>query len=131
MRKICFLGLGSNEPTNCYILKAQTLLRGLFPDIVFDRLQRTAPVDFICDRLFFNQVAKCTTSLNKENMIAILKETEKILGRKPEDKQQGIVRIDIDLLIYDGERLKFKELQRNDILDGLKRLTTSRNNKSR
>ncbi len=123
MRKICFLGLGSNEPTNCYILKAQALLRSFFPDIVFDRIQRTVPVDFINDKLFFNQTARCSTLLSIEDMTAILKQTEKKLGRRPKDKQSGIVRIDIDLLIYDGKQLKTKELQRHDIIEGLKRLS--------
>ena len=56
-------------------------------------------------------------------MTAILKQTEKKLGRRPKDKQPGIVRIDIDLLIYDGKQLKTKELQRHDIIEGLKRLS--------
>lgn len=98
------------------------MLRNLFPDIIFDRLQQTAPVDFICEHPFFNQVARCTTSLTLEDLTATLKKTERIIGRKPEDKHRGIVKIDIDLLIYDGILIKSKELKRSDIHDGLKRL---------
>ena len=103
---LCILGLGSNESTPAIIHEAANRLRRWFPDIVFSRLVQTSPVDFASPRPFYNCVAACTAQLSPAGLRARLKELEKALGRQKEDKARGIVRIDLDLLEYDGEVLK-------------------------
>jgi 2-amino-4-hydroxy-6-hydroxymethyldihydropteridine diphosphokinase len=45
------------------------------------------------------------------------------LGRLPEEKSQGVVRIDIDLLMYDDSVLKPADLERDFVVEGLKSLS--------
>ena len=120
--KQCIVGLGSNENTPSAILSAQAELERIFPDIIFSRLTRTAPVDFVSPRLFYNCVAACTTARSLTEVHDLLKQIEAALGRKPEDKACGIVRIDLDLLSYDGEILKPMDWGRTYVEEGRKEL---------
>ena len=52
----------------------------------------------------------------------LLKQIEKENGRLPEDKQQGIVKLDIDLLKYDDSILKPKDMEKDFVQAGLKEL---------
>ena len=109
--KKCFIGLGSNERTAARLLAAQSDLRRSFPGIVFSRLVWTAPVGFDSPRMFYNQVACFTTPLTVSQVRERLKKIERDHGRTPDDKARGIVKIDIDLLCYDGEVLKPQDWQ--------------------
>ena len=71
---------------------------------------------------FSNQLAQFETSLSAEDIRNILKQIEKENGRLPEDKQQGIVKLDIDLLKYDDSILKPKDMEKDFVLAGLKEL---------
>ena len=54
-----------------------------------------------------------------EEVKAILKKIEKILGRTQEDKKRGIIAIDIDLLQWNHQVLKPDDLQREYIQKGI------------
>ena len=123
--KKCFIGLGSNECTAARLLAAQSDLRMSFPGIVFSRLVRTAPVAFDSPRMFYNQVACFTTPLTASQVRECLKKIERDHGRTPEDKSRGIVKIDIDLLCYDGELLKPEAWQRGYVREGVAELAFS------
>ena len=71
---------------------------------------------------FSNQLALLETSLSAEDIRNILKQIEKENGRLPEDKQQGIVKLDIDLLKYDDSILKPKDMEKDFVQSGLKEL---------
>lgn len=122
MRNICFISMGSNDPTAERINKAQDLLRKMYNDISFSGLQQTKPIDFASGRLFFNQVAKFTTTESSNSVMEGLKYIEKLLGRTPSDKQQGHVPIDLDLIIFNEHVLRTDDMKRSYILNGLKRL---------
>ena len=64
---------------------------------------------------FSNQLAQCETMLSPEEVRAVLKQIEKDNGRMPEDKQQGIVKLDIDLLMYDDTILKPDDMNKEFI----------------
>ena len=64
---------------------------------------------------FGNQLAKLTTPLDAEEIRYLLKQMEKNHGRLPEDKEHGIVKLDIDLLMYDEEILKPEDMKRDFI----------------
>ena len=44
-----------------------------------------------------------------------LKEMEKEMGRTPEEREQGIVRIDLDLLLFDQQRYHERDWERDYI----------------
>lgn len=122
MIKTCVIGLGSNEPSPRYILSAQSALLAAFPGIRFSRLQQTFPIRFPSTRLFYNQVALCTTSLPLSEVRILLKKIETAHGRRPEDKASGIVKLDLDLLCYDGCVLKPDDWSRTYIRKGVEEL---------
>ena len=72
---------------------------------------------------FFNMTAVCTTSLPPTGIKQLLKQIETALGRKPEDKAHGIVKIDLDLLAYDGQILKQEDWKRPYVQEGVNELS--------
>ena len=122
MGRKCFIGLGSNAPTTSHLLAAQAELRKYLADIIFSRVLQTRPVEYDSPRPFFNQTAVCTTTMSVEELRHLLKQTERICGRRPQEKAQGIVTIDLDLLWYDGKVLKPADWPREYIQKGVKEL---------
>ena len=123
--KKCFIGLGSNERTAAQLLAAQSDLRRSFPGIVFSRLVRTAPVGFGFAPHVLQSGGLLTTPLTASQVRECLKKIERDHGRTPDDKARGIVKIDIDLLCYDGEVLKPQDWQRGDVREGVAELASS------
>lgn len=123
MAKKCFIGLGSNENTASKLIAAQKDLLRFFPDIRFSSLLQTRPIGFCSPNPFFNMTAVCTTSLPLTGIRQLLKQIEMALGRKPEDKAHGIVKIDLDLLAYDGQILKPEDWKRPYVQEGVDELS--------
>jgi len=61
---------------------------------------------------YLNQLVVGMTRLSADELCAWLKETESLLGRTASDRQSGIVRIDLDLLLYDDDRYHLKDWDR-------------------
>ncbi len=61
---------------------------------------------------YLNQLVRGYTFLNIDDFQASLKQIEQDMGRTPEERQQGIVRIDLDLLEYDGQRHHLRDWDR-------------------
>lgn len=121
--KICYIELGTNEPTDNNLSLARYYLSSAFDDIQFSTIYDTQSVDFIISCTFYNQTARIVTDLPKEIILQKLKAIEKRLGRMPEDKKKGIVKIDIDLLTYDGEVLKVNDWKREYVCQGVMELS--------
>lgn len=82
------------------------MLATLLPDILWEEARWTEPVDFPYPALFLNQLAAFHTEKTRDELRQSFKAIERQCGRLPEDKAQGIVRMDIDLLTYGDEKLK-------------------------
>lgn len=119
MKKVCLIELGSNEPSEATVRSVQDVLRTCFPSVRFGRLRQTEPVGIASPRPFFNISGRFETHLTQEEVTALFKRIEADHGRRPEDKAQNIVRIDIDLLVYGDTVLKAKDLQREYVRAGL------------
>lgn len=52
---------------------------------------------------YMNQVVTCTTTCNYEQLHEYTKRLEYSLGRRKAHKDQGIVPIDIDIVVFDDE----------------------------
>ena len=102
----CALCLGSNTDAESNVEMARKMLNSLLPDIRWEEARWTEPVDFPYPALFLNQMATFTTQMSCDEVRTKFKEIEHQCGRLPEDKAQGIVRMDIDLLTYGEETLK-------------------------
>ena len=119
----CILCLGSNFYRIAHMAYAQRDLKKHFPTIRFSEEMETEAIGSRFLSPFSNQVASFETTLSSEEVRAILKQIERDLGRLPEEKSQGVIRIDIDLLMYDDCVLKPTDLERDFVVDGLKSLS--------
>ena len=119
----CFLCLGSNFYRIAHMAYAQRELKKHFPAIRFSEEMETEAIGSRFLSPFSNQVASFETTLSSEEVRAILKQIERDLGRLPEEKSQGVIRIDIDLLMYDDCVLKPADLERDFVKEGLKSLS--------
>ena len=101
---------------------ARKALAELFPGILFSAEMETEAIGNGVRSPFSNQVAKLETCHSLEQLRSLLKSIEALNGRCAEDKEQGIVRLDIDILVYDHEILKPADLERDYVQEGLKAL---------
>lgn len=102
----CTLCLGSNTDAERHVEEARALLTALLPDVRWAEARWTEPVDFPNPALFLNQMASFDTTMSLEKLHHSFKEIERKCGRSPQDKAQGIVRMDIDLLTYGEQVIK-------------------------
>ena len=118
----CLLCLGSNIEPSYRLSAARSALLSHFPHIRFSEEMITKAIGSGFLSPFHNQMASLKTSLPAEQVRAILKSIEQGQGRLPEDKAQGIVKLDIDLLMYDDIVLKSKDMEREFVMEGMKSL---------
>ncbi len=101
-----YLGLGSNLGERQYnIRKAISLLKRQCAIEKISSFYETEPVGFLGQRWFVNCVIKAHTRLAPESMLEGIKSIEKTLGKKAVRKN-GPRRIDIDILLYNGRKIK-------------------------
>ena len=115
----CLLCLGSNYEYSNHLHAARMALEVVFPNIRFGKEMVTEAIGGKWLSPFGNQLAKLTTPLDAEEIRYLLKQMEKNHGRLPEDKEHGIVKLDIDLLMYDEEILKPEDMKRDFIKKGM------------
>lgn len=116
------ISIGSNEQRKDNLALARKRLFELFPDVRFSKEEETKPLFFRRPALFSNQVARFVSGKQVEEISSHLKSIEREAGRKPEEKEQEIVRLDIDLLSCDETIYKPEDMKRDYIIRGLKEL---------
>lgn len=118
----CLICLGSNDGYTARMKAACTALRLWFPDIRFapERITQAIGDRFLSP--FANRVAEFYSPLPAEEIRHVLKQIEKDNGRAPEDKERGIVKMDIDLLMYDETILKPNDMMRDYVQESIQEL---------
>lgn len=111
------LSIGTNENREENLALCHDYLNQLFPDITYSITSVTAPYGTNYKNDFLNQLAIIYTPKAKEDIIAQLKLVEKKMGRRKKDKETGIVKIDIDLIMWNDEILKPTDISRSYIVD--------------
>lgn len=119
----CLLCIGSNMARHTHMENARKSLTGHFPNIRFGKEMETEAIGGNFLSPFSNQVATFTTSLSAEEVRCILKGIERNNGRTTEDKTQGIVKLDIDFLMYDDQVLKPQDMEKEFVKLGMKYLS--------
>jgi 2-amino-4-hydroxy-6-hydroxymethyldihydropteridine diphosphokinase len=103
---IAYVGLGANiGPREVTLLRAVDLL-GDADDVAVlavSQLRETEPVGVVDQPPFLNGAARIETSLGPRELLALLLEIERSLGRVREERW-GPRTIDLDLLVY-GDRI--------------------------
>lgn len=108
----CLLCLGSNYHYGPRLAAARLALMQDFPGIRFSAEMETEAIGGTFLSPFCNQLARFTTLLSAEEVRLRLKRIERDNGRLPGDKTLGIVKLDIDLLMYDSTVLKPEDMRR-------------------
>ena len=117
--KCCYISIGTNEDREVNLDFAHKKLCSLYPDILFSPVLDTKAIGMKHACRFLNQVACFHTHATSEETKSDLKRIEIEVGRTPEEKVNEIIRLDLDLLIYDGKVLKPYDLKRNYVREGL------------
>lgn len=115
----CLLCMGSNTDRSAQLSEARKALSVAFPGINFGELMETEAIGSGFHSPFSNQLARFTTTLTADSVHTLFKELEHRSGRTSLDKAIGVVKLDIDLLVYDNVILKPKDIQREYIRKGI------------
>lgn len=119
----CLICIGSNTNKTENIKTARKELEELFPDIMFGKEMLTTPLYFKSNpEMFINQLGVFHSGMSVEEIKFHFRSIEVQSGRLPSDKDKEIVKLDIDLLMYDKEILKSKDMLREYIKTGLKEI---------
>lgn len=111
--------LGSNWDKESNLERALRALRPYFVSFRLSDRMYTAPIDCPQTGTFLNQVAVGYTVRSCPELKAAFKQIERLLGRTPESKRDGVIPIDIDLLQWNEEVLKPSDMQRDYVVAGL------------
>ena len=107
------ISLASNFDQDQNLQEAQRRLMQAFKVCRFTESIWTEPVNAKRPDLYRNQLLRCATSMTVRQLEAWLKQQETEMGRTQEDRSQGIVRIDLDLLQYDQQRFHLRDWERD------------------
>ena len=118
----CLLCMGCNLDRTAHMTLARRDLENHFPGIRFGTEMETEAIGSGFLSPFSNQVALLHTSLSAQEVHTLLKQIERNHGRVPDDKAQGIVRMDIDLLTYDHVVLKPADMEKPYVQAGIEEL---------
>lgn len=132
----CIISLAANCNQKENLAEARHRLSQILFDIIYTTELWTEPIHSVhsqeqfktiagkhTDCKYLNQLAYAYTTLNTKELESALKAIESTMGRSESDRQQGIVRIDLDLMLFDEtrhhtqdwERIYIKELLRQKV----------------
>ena len=107
------ISLGTNEDREVNLALCHQLLNNIFPEIHYSETSLTSPYGKTYINDFLNQLAVFYTDKEKEEIHDLLKSIEEQIGRHPSDKENGIIKIDIDLVIWNDAILKPNDIKRS------------------
>lgn len=125
---ILIISIGSNENSETNISLCRQLLCEMFDRIYFSDISITTPYGVQYKNNFSNLLACAHTDREKEDIESSFKYLERKIGRQPQDKKNGIVKIDIDLIKWNDIVLKPDEWERdyiNKLLPSLQQTITT------
>ncbi|MCM1354945.1 MAG: 2-amino-4-hydroxy-6-hydroxymethyldihydropteridine diphosphokinase [Staphylococcus sp.] len=108
----CTIGLGSNTPDREYqITKAIEHLCGYFNKCSVSSVYETPAINGK-DPSYMNAVVHGYTGHDRDNIVKYLKEWEKESGRTPMHTAEGLITIDLDLVIWNEHIVRPKDFER-------------------
>lgn len=96
-----FLSLGANQNAIANLTQAQEMIAEKFQIRSSSSLYQTRDVREGSNRQYFNQVIKINVDLPFSGLLTWCKDLEKEFGRKPGDKNN--VPLDVDIIVYNGD----------------------------
>lgn len=107
------ISLGSNTLPEQHIEQAVGFLKQTFGEVWLTRRMWTKPIGMKSSSRFLNMLVLAYTPWSLQRVEDELKRIERFCGRKPEDKMNERVVIDVDLLLYGNERCHLNDWQRD------------------
>jgi len=108
------LAIGSNCRQEENLRKATDRLERILTDSRWSKCLWTEPIGESTD-LYLNVMVSGRTEVPLKELIAALKDIERDCGRNAEEQRRGTVRMDIDIMEFDGERMHLDDWQREYI----------------
>ena len=107
------VSLAANRFQSKNLSRASRCLEEILSDIHYTSERWTQPVGNASRRdAYLNQLATGTTSLDEDALNERLKQVETEFGRNEQKRRLGIVPIDLDILLFDGERRHLVDWER-------------------
>ncbi|WP_108823100.1 2-amino-4-hydroxy-6-hydroxymethyldihydropteridine diphosphokinase [Dysgonomonas sp. Marseille-P4361] len=111
------LSIGTNEDRDRNLDLCHQLLEKQFLFIAYSKTSMTVPYGNSYKSDFLNQLAFIYTDKEKDEVVSLLKSIEKEIGRSNGDKEKGIVKIDVDLIVWNEEVVKPTDISRSYVSD--------------
>lgn len=106
------IALGTNVIAD-RIRFVETCLEQSFEEVTFTQTIPTEPIgERFKGKQFFNAVMAGKTFMARNEVVEQLKRIEQLAGNTLDKRNMGVVEADIDLLMYDDEKLHEKDWQR-------------------
>lgn len=106
------IALGTNVIAD-KIRFVELCLEQSFESVRFTQIIPTEPIgERFKGKQFFNAVMVGTTHMAKSEVEEQLKRIEQLAGNTQDKRNMGVVEVDIDLLMFDDEKLHEKDWQR-------------------
>ena len=108
------ISLASNHRRQQHLQQAHEALRQVLQREAYTPVVGTPAVGASANQAnpYLNQLVVAYTTLPATELCQRLKQIETQLGRIPEMRQEGIVPIDLDLLLFDGQRYHERDWER-------------------
>lgn len=110
MEYILFIGTNTDAEANMEF--AISRLKQLFPDIRLSSPMLTEPMGMKCTNPFLNRMARFPSDMDYDAVRAAMKRIEAEAGRRPEEKEEEIIRLDLDILQAGDRRFKPQDWSR-------------------
>ena len=98
------MALGSNTEADKHMGIVQERLCALFAGIRFTETLCTEPVGLPHSPCFLNVLAVFYTALPYRQVTETVKALEQVLGATKDEKRRGVVRMDIDVLLFGTDK---------------------------
>jgi 2-amino-4-hydroxy-6-hydroxymethyldihydropteridine diphosphokinase len=114
------VSLAANCDQEKNLTEARQRLSQVLTDSLYTEELWTEPYGGGGGSMYLNQLVYASTTMEVEQLMDTLKQTEVDLGRNADERRQGIVRIDLDLMAYDDVHYHLRDWERPYILALLK-----------
>ena len=121
LKNTFYVSIGSNINKEENIKKCKKLLKLEFEKILFSKVYETKPVGYQKQEDFLNAICRIESNKSNNEVIIILKQTEKKLKRKKTKIKSGPRTIDLDLIIWNKKNSHTSATQSYNLV-GLKEI---------
>ncbi|MDE5782881.1 MAG: 2-amino-4-hydroxy-6-hydroxymethyldihydropteridine diphosphokinase [Prevotella sp.] len=106
------ISLASNHEAKKNLFEAQRCLEQILDEVNYSDCIQTKSIGTHQQCIYHNQLLFGSTSLTVNDLLSRLKAIETGMGRTKEAREQGIVCIDLDLMLYDDQRYHLRDWDR-------------------